>query len=46
MLRDLEREGEVRRTGASRSTRWRLVTEEERIAKRAAELEKQSRRKE
>jgi transposase len=39
LLRRLEREGEVRRTGARRTSLWRLVTDEERIAERAAELE-------
>ena len=39
LLRTLERDGEVRRTGARRTTRWHLISDEERIAKRAAELE-------
>ena len=41
LLRELEAAGRVRRTGARRSTLWRLVTDEERIAQRAAELEAQ-----
>ena len=38
LLRELESAGRVRRTGVGRGTRWRLVTDEERIAERAAEL--------
>ncbi len=43
LLRKLEAAGRVRRTGARRSTRWRLVSDEERIAQRAAELDAQVR---
>ena len=43
LLRALEASGQVRRTGERRSTLWRLVTDEERIAQRAAELEAQAR---
>ena len=43
LLRELEAAGRVRRTGARRSTLWRLVSDEERIAQRAAELEIQAR---
>jgi hypothetical protein len=39
LLRELESAGRVRRTGAGRARRWRLITDEERIAERAAELE-------
>ncbi len=39
LLRELERTGRVRRTGAGRGSRWRLITDEERIAERAAELD-------
>jgi hypothetical protein len=39
-LRDLEAAGRVRRTGNRRSTRWLLITDEDRIAVRAAELER------
>jgi sugar-specific transcriptional regulator TrmB len=39
LLRELESAGQVRRTGTRRSTRWRLITDEERIAERAAELQ-------
>jgi hypothetical protein len=42
LLRKLEASGHVRRTGTRRSTLWRLVTDEERIAERAAELERQA----
>jgi hypothetical protein len=38
LLRDLESTGQVRRTGTRRTSLWRLITDEERIAKRAAEL--------
>jgi hypothetical protein len=40
LLREMAGSGEVRRVGAGRSTRWRIVTDEERIAERVAELEK------
>ena len=43
LLRELEAAGQVQRTGAPRSTLWRLVSDEERIAQRAAELEAQAR---
>jgi transposase len=39
-LRALEATGTVRRTGTRRSTRWLLITDEDRIAQRAAELER------
>ncbi len=40
LLRELEAAGQVRRSGSRRSTAWRLITDEERIAERAAELER------
>jgi DNA-binding IclR family transcriptional regulator len=40
LLRELEASGKVRRTGSRRSTLWLLITDEERIAQRAAELER------
>ena len=40
LLRKLEEAGQVRRSGSRRSTVWRLVTDEQRIAERAAELER------
>ena len=40
LLRKLEEVGQVRRSGSRRSTVWRLVTDEERIAERAVELER------
>jgi hypothetical protein len=40
LLRELEAAGQVRRSGSRRSTVWRLITEEEHIAQRAAELER------
>jgi len=39
LLGELEAAGQVRRSGSRRSTVWRLITDEERIAERAAELE-------
>jgi hypothetical protein len=39
-LRKLERAGEVRSAGERRGTRWTLVTDEDRIAQRVAELER------
>jgi hypothetical protein len=38
LLRELEQTGRVRRSGTSRTSLWRLITDEERIAERAAEL--------
>ena len=38
LLRELEKSGQVRRTGERRRTRWHLVTDEDRIAERAADL--------
>ena len=40
LLRELEAACQVRRSGARRSTVWQLITDEERIAERAAELER------
>lgn len=45
LLRELEAAGQVRRTGVGRASRWRLVTDEDRIAERVAELEARSRAK-
>jgi hypothetical protein len=39
LLRELEASGKVRRTGTRRSTLWLLITDEDRIATRAAELQ-------
>ncbi len=41
-LRTLERSGDVRSTGPRRTSLWRVVTVEERIAERAAELARAS----
>jgi hypothetical protein len=38
LLHELEAAGQVRRSGSRRSTVWRLITDEERIVERAAEL--------
>jgi hypothetical protein len=40
LLRELESAGTVRRTGSRRSTRWLLVSDEDRIAQCVAELER------
>jgi hypothetical protein len=40
LLRELEASGKVRRTGTRRSTRWLAITDEDRIAQRAAELQR------
>jgi ribosomal protein S25 len=40
LLRQLEASGTVRRTGNRRSTLWLLITDEDRIAQRTAELER------
>ncbi len=42
LLRELEKSGQVRRTGERRGTRWHPITEEDRIAERAAELASRS----
>jgi len=39
LLRELETAGPVRRTGQQRATRWHVITDEDRIRERAAELE-------
>ena len=44
LLRELEAAGQVRRSGDRRSTRWHAITDEDRIAARVAELERQSKR--
>jgi len=44
VLRELEAAGRARRTGQRRGTRWHAITDEDRIAARAAELERQSKR--
>jgi hypothetical protein len=41
LLQELERSDKVGRTGRGRATRWRWITDEERIESRAAELEAQ-----
>ena len=38
LLRELEAAGRIRRTGQRRSTRWHVITDEDRIRERAAEL--------
>jgi hypothetical protein len=43
LLRELETAGRVRRMGQRRATRWRSITDEERIQERAAELSARSR---
>lgn len=40
LLHKLEAAGRVRRSGSRRSTVWQLITDEERIEQRAAELER------
>ena len=44
-LRTLQRSGEVRSSGPRRTSLWRLITDEERIAERAAELARASQSK-
>jgi hypothetical protein len=44
LLRELEAAGRIRRTGQRRSTRWHVVTDEDRIRERAAELAARSKR--
>jgi hypothetical protein len=42
LLKDLEAAGKARRTGERRGTRWSVITEDDWIAQRAAELERRS----
>jgi hypothetical protein len=42
LLRELEKTEQIRRSGERRGTRWHLITDEDRIAARAAELATQS----
>lgn len=44
LLKEQEHAGEVRRTGTRAATRWRAITDEDRIAARVAQLEASSRR--
>lgn len=44
LLREMEKTGRIHRTGDRRTTRWHLITDEERIRARAAELEALARR--
>lgn len=45
LLRELEQADQIRRTGERRGTRWHLVTDEDRVAARAAEIAAQSKRR-
>ncbi|MGZ4249247.1 MAG: hypothetical protein ACXVUE_13205 [Solirubrobacteraceae bacterium] len=45
LLRELEKADQVRRTGERRGTRWHLITDEDRVAARAAEIAAQSKRR-
>jgi hypothetical protein len=45
LLRELEKTDQIRRTGERRGTRWHLITDEDRVAARAAEIAAQSRRR-
>ena len=45
LLRELEKTDQVRRTGQRRGTRWHVITDEDRIAARAAEIAAQSKRR-
>jgi hypothetical protein len=42
LLKERESAGEVRRTGTRAATRWHVITDEDRVAARAAELSAQS----
>ena len=45
LLRELEKADQIRRTGERRGTRWHLITDEDRIVARAAEIAAQSKRR-
>jgi hypothetical protein len=44
LLKEQESADHLRRTGTRAATRWHVITDEDRIAARAAELERQTRR--
>jgi hypothetical protein len=44
LLKEREASGQVRRSGERRATRWHVITDQDRVAARAAELERQSKR--
>ena len=44
LLKEQEDAGQVRRTGTRAATRWHAVTDEDRIAARATEIARGSRR--
>jgi hypothetical protein len=44
LLRELESADQIRRSGQRRGTRWHLITDEDRIAARAAEIAAQTKR--
>ncbi|MGA2925750.1 MAG: hypothetical protein ABSG43_07105 [Solirubrobacteraceae bacterium] len=43
LLRDMEKTGRVRRSGQRRGTRWHAISDDERVAQRAAELASRTR---
>jgi hypothetical protein len=43
LLRELEQADQVRRSGQRRGTRWHVITDEDRVAARVAELERAKR---
>jgi hypothetical protein len=45
ILRELETGNQIRRTGQRRGTRWHLITDEDRVTARAAEIAAQSKRR-
>ncbi len=45
VLRELEKADQIRRTGERRGTRWYLITDEDRIVARAAEIAGQGKRR-
>jgi hypothetical protein len=45
LLRELEQADQVRRSGQRRGTRWHLISDEDRVAARAAEIAAQSKRR-
>jgi hypothetical protein len=45
LLRELEDANQIRRTGQRRGTRWHVITDEDRVSARAAEIAGQSKRR-
>jgi hypothetical protein len=45
LLRELENDNQIRRTGQRRGTRWHVITDDDGVAARAAEIAGQNKRR-